>query len=362
MVDLYRLVWPVLAAIDAERAHGLALRALKSGIAAALLSDKFEHSSLATKVWDLNFGSPIGLAAGFDKNAEALAGLFDLGFGFVEIGGVTPLPQPGNPKPRLFRLAEDWAVINRFGFNSDGIDAVRSRMAAWRAAGHRNLVGVNLGKNKAASDAAADYAAGVAAFAPLADFLVINVSSPNTPGLRALQSTEPLIEIIKAARDACASSGANVPLLLKIAPDLTSDDVAAACRAGLEQGIDGFVVSNTTTARPEALKSPHKTEAGGLSGAPLFEPSTRLLREVYALTEGRVPLIGVGGVASGADAYAKIRAGASLVQIYSALVFQGPALVGRIKRDLVALLTRDGFTSVGQAVGADHDSPGGKIQ
>jgi dihydroorotate dehydrogenase len=338
-----------LRLIDAETAHRLAIRALRAGIVPRprLTDDPI----LRQHLWGLDFPNPIGLAAGFDKHAEVPDALLDLGFGFVEIGGVTPRPQPGNPRPRLFRLAEDEAVINRMGFNSEGLDVVRARLAARP---RRGIVGVNLGKNKEQTDAAADYVAGAVAFAPLADFLVINVSSPNTPGLRALQSATALRDLIAQVRRALAQRRSTTVLLLKVAPDLTDDDRRDIATVALEDSLDGLVVSNTTLARPASLRSRYRSETGGLSGRPLFEPSTALLGEFYRLTGGRIPLIGVGGIASGQDAYRKVRAGASLVQLYSALVFQGPGLVAAIRRDLAAALRADGFHSLGEAVGADH--------
>jgi dihydroorotate dehydrogenase len=353
-MTLYRVLGPFLHAIDPEAAHGLALRALRLGVVGVLSRPGADEPVLETRLWGRTFPNPLGLAAGFDKNAEVVDACFKLGFGFVEVGGVTPQPQPGNPKPRLFRLGEDRAIINRLGFNSQGLAVVRARLARRRAAGKGGLVGVNLGKNKDSTDPNADFVTGVEAFASLADFLVINVSSPNTPGLRALQGVAPLVALTRAVRAARDKQGVRTPLLFKIAPDLDIAEVTDICRLAVAEAMDGIVVSNTTVARPSHLRSPHRTEAGGLSGAPLFEPSTQLLREVYALTEGKLPLIGVGGVGTAAQAYAKIRAGASLVQLYSALVYEGPGLIARLKRELAALLTRDGFASVAAAVGADH--------
>lgn len=332
----------------------MALLALQSGAARLLACPAPPDATLRTTVWGRVFDNPLGLAPGFDKNAEALDALGGLGFGFIEIGGVTPRPQTGNPKPRLFRLIEDRAIVNRMGFNSDGQDVVRSRFAAFRARNKAALVGVNLGKNKEQADAAADYVSGVRAFAALADFIVINISSPNTPGLRALQGVESLVALTRAVRAARDEAKSAVPLLFKIAPDLEITDITDICRVAVAEQMDGMVISNTTVARAPTLRSAHAAETGGLSGAPLFETSTQLLREVYALTEGKLPLVGVGGVGSAAQAYAKIRAGASLVQLYSAMVYEGPGLVGQITRGLADLVRRDGFASVTQAVGADH--------
>jgi dihydroorotate dehydrogenase len=307
---------------------------------------------LRTRAFGIDFPNPIGMAAGFDKDAEVAEPLLRLGFGFVEIGSVTPRPQPGNPKPRLFRLTEDRAIINRLGFNSEGLAAVEARLAVRSRS--RGIIGVNLGKNRDCADAVADYRAGVAALAPHADYLVVNISSPNTPGLRALQGRAPLEALIRGVDEArTQASAAPPPLLVKLAPDLTPEDCRDVAEVALAARLDGLIVGNTTIARPPGLKSRHRAESGGLSGRPLMAPSTRLLAEVYRLTAGRIPLIGVGGIASGADAYAKIRAGASLVELYTALVYEGPGLVGRIKSDLTALLRRDGFGAVSEAVGAD---------
>ena len=277
--------------------------------------------------------------------------ILSLGFGFTEIGSVTPRPQPGNPQPRLFRLSEDRAVINRMGFNNHGLEAAAARLAARPRKG---IVGANLGKNKDTEDAASDYVKGVAALGPLADYLVINVSSPNTPGLRALQSRAPLEALIGKTREAVAKLPAPKPLLLKIAPDLTTEDRADIAEVALASGLDGLIVSNTTIDRPASLRSAEAAQTGGLSGAPLFEPSTRLLGEIYRLTGGKILLVGVGGIGSAEQAYAKIRAGASLLQLYSALVYGGPPLIASINRGLAALLKRDGFSTLAEAVGADH--------
>lgn len=322
--------------------------ALRAGLAPR--RSEADDPVLHTKVWGRDFSNPIGMAAGFDKDGVAVAPLLRLGFGFVEIGGVTPRPQTGNPRPRLFRLPGQGALINRLGLNSAGMSAVAANLGGNRRSGP---VGVNLGRNKDSADAEADYRSLVATFAGLADFLVVNVSSPNTPGLRALQGRDPLARLLAGILAARAATGHQVPVLVKIAPDLTADERADIAVVALESGIDGLVVSNTTIARPDGLPPDLAGEAGGLSGRPLMGPSTALLREMAEKTGRRLPIIGVGGVASGADAYAKIRAGASLVQLYTALVYQGPALVTAVKRDLAALLHADGFGSVAEAVGAD---------
>jgi len=360
MIDFYPVLRPLLFRCDAEQAHRLAVRALASGLLPACRGT--DDPVLAVTAFGHQFANPIGMAAGFDKNAEAVDGLLGLGFGFVEIGTVTPRPQAGNPKPRLFRLPADRAVINRLGFNSAGMAPVAERLAERRRAPGKapGIVGINIGKNRDSTDAAADYAAVTRALRAYADYLVINVSSPNTPGLRALQGRDELLALVGAVRGALADvAGANgpgclpVPLLVKIAPDLSPDERADVAAAALAAPIDGLIVSNTTVSRPDTLADPNRAETGGLSGRPLFALSTAVLRDMRRLTRGRIPLIGVGGVASGADAYAKIRAGASLVQIYSALVYEGPALVGRIKRELADLLRRDGFATVADAVGQD---------
>ena len=335
-----------LSRLDAEAAHGLALAALKTGL---LPSDRRpDPPSLAVKVWGRTLPNPVGLAAGFDKNAEVPDALLDLGFGLVEIGSVTPRPQEGNPRPRLFRLPEDRGVINRMGFPGQGLDAVRSRLATRP---RRGFVGVNVGANKDSTDRAADYVVGCAALRPYADYLVCNVSSPNTPGLRNLQGRAQLADLLKRVQDAIATKP--VPLVVKIAPDATDDDlddIVAVCR---DLKMDGIIISNTTLSRPASLRSPRREETGGLSGAPLTTLSTEVVRRTARRVEGRFPLIGCGGIGSGADAYAKIRAGATLVQLYSAMVYDGPPLIRRIKDELATLLARDGFATVSEAVGAD---------
>lgn len=352
MPVIFALAARLARLLPPEAAHRLTIRALAAGLGPRMAED--DDPILGVELWGRRFRNPIGIAAGFDKNAEAYRAILAMGFGFAEIGSVTPRPQAGNPRPRLFRLAEDRAVINRMGFNNDGAERVALRLAArGRLSGP---LGVNLGKNKDSADAAADYALGVHHLGRFADYLVVNVSSPNTPGLRALQgraALAALLEAVKAAR-ARACAPPLPPLLVKIAPDLTDEDKRDIAAVAEEAGIDGLIVSNTTIARPATLKSAHRAEAGGLSGAPLFQPSTALLAEMFRLTGGRLALVGVGGVASGADAYAKIRAGAALVQLYTALVYEGPGLVGRIKRELAGLLRRDGFASLTDAVGADH--------
>jgi dihydroorotate dehydrogenase len=346
---------PLLRLLPPETAHRLSIHALKAGIAPRQSED--DPPTLGVTLWGRRFRNPIGLAAGFDKNAEVPDPMARFGFGFIECGTLTPRPQAGNPPPRLFRLAEDKALINRLGFNNAGLAAAVARLQRRRRGAV--LVGANIGKNRDTADDTTDYVQGVIALAPLVDYIVVNVSSPNTPGLRALQRKSAVTALIERLMTARASVKPDdpPPLLLKIAPDLSVADRADLAEAALATKIDGLVIANTTVARPASLRSPHAHEPGGLSGAPLFAPSTALLAEMYRLTGGKVPLVGVGGVASGADAYEKIRAGASLVQLYTALVYQGPGLVERIKRELAALLARDGFTSLADAVGRAERSP-----
>ncbi len=355
MAALHDLALPLLRRLPPEAAHRATLLVLRAG--GAPRRARSDPPSLRVTLWGRDFSNPVGLAAGFDKNAEVPDAMLRFGFGFVETGTVTPKPQPGNPRPRLFRLVEDEALINRLGFNNEGLAAIAVRLS--RRRGRGGIVGANIGKNRDAADDIDDYVRGVTLLAPLVDYLVVNVSSPNTPGLRDLQrksQVTALIERLMAARAAVMPS-APPPLLLKIAPDLAPQERADLAQAALSTGIDGLVVANTTVARPAALKSPQAHEPGGLSGRPLFAPSTALLAEMYQLTGGKLPLVGVGGVASGADAYDKIRAGASLVQLYTALVYRGPGLVERIKRELAALLARDRFASLAEAVGSGVRSP-----
>jgi dihydroorotate dehydrogenase len=351
---LFKLARPLLAALDPERAHGLTVQALKLGLGGT--AHEADDPILATSVWGLAFPNPVGLAAGFDKHAEVCDAMLALGFGFVEAGTVTPRPQPGNSGQRLFRLAEDEAVINRFGFNSCGIAPFAGRLAKRRARGAAGIVGANLGKNRDTDDGAADYIACIEAVTGLADYLVVNISSPNTPGLRALQARAQIEELLTRVREARHANPASrqPPLLVKVGPDLDEGEIRDIAEVALATGVDGLIIGNTTVARPPTLKSPHAKAPGGLSGKPLFAPSNKCLAAMYRLTEGKIPIIGCGGIASGADAYAKIRAGASLIALYSALVFHGPALVGTIKRELAAKLRADGFASVRDAVGADQ--------
>ena len=360
MPSLYRLIGPTLRRLPREAAHELTLRTLELGLGGAPGASAAQEPDppvLAQRLWGLDLANPVGLAAGYDKDARVPDAMRRLGFGFVEVGTVTPRPQPGNPKPRVFRLEQDQAIINRLGFNSRGLDAVCDRLSRRIRSG---VVGVNLGKNRDTNDAAEDYAEGILRTARLADYLVVNVSSPNTPGLRELQHRAMLRSLLERLISVREETGCRVPLLVKIAPDLTSEERRDIAQVALETGIDGLIVSNTTVERPRGLLSRHAREAGGLSGRPLFAPSTALLAEMHRLTQGRLPLIGVGGIASARDAYAKIRAGASLVQLYTALVFAGPALVGQIKSGLASLLRSDGFGSIAEAVGTTQGAAPGQ--
>jgi len=332
--------------LDPERAHGLSLRALSAGLVP--LSGVVTSSRLATRVAGLDLPNPVGLAAGFDKNATAIAPLSRAGFGFIEVGAATPRPQPGNPQPRLFRLTEDRAAINRFGFNNEGADAIGARLAARKRGAVP--VGLNLGANKDSTDRAADFARVLAVCGPHVDFATVNVSSPNTEKLRDLQGRAALSALLAGVMETRAGLVRPIPVFLKIAPDLTPDELAEIAEVALAAGLAGIIATNTTLSR-EGLKSADRTQMGGLSGAPLFEKSTRILAQLSQLTDGKLPLIGVGGISTPEQAYAKIRAGASAVQFYTAMVYEGLSLAPRIARGLDALLARDGFANVAAAVG-----------
>lgn len=344
-MSLASLSLPVLRLLDPETAHRATLLGLKSGLGP---KGKTDDPALAVKVFGLSFPNPLGIAAGFDKNAEVPDAMLKLGFGFAEVGTSTPRPQPGNPRPRIFRLDQHQAVINRLGFNNEGHEATLARLQA--RARKPGIVGVNLGANKDTEDKAADYVTGIKRFEGLAHYFTVNISSPNTPGLRGLQNRAELEDLL--TRVMAARQG-TTPVLLKIAPDLDEAECEDIAEITLASGVDGMIVSNTTIAREGLVDGRHASETGGLSGAPLMQKSTEVLRRMARLTDRKLPLVGVGGVASGDDAYAKIRAGASLVQLYTALTYQGPGLVTRIKNDLAAALRRDGFATVQDAVGAD---------
>lgn len=344
-MSLWWLATRLVQFFEAETAHRLTINFLRAGIFPRHPSDRYP--SLATTLAGLTLPNPVGLAAGFDKNAEVPDALLAMGFGFVEVGAVTPRPQDGNPRPRVFRLRRHGAVINRFGFNNDGAEVIRARLTARLAKG--GVLGVNLGANKDSADRAADFATGAAMFAPLSAFCTVNVSSPNTPGLRALQDVRVLRDLLVAARAAMPTP---VPLFLKLAPDLTDEDRADLCALAIEGHADALILSNTTIMRPDGL-GPRGAEAGGLSGRPLMAPSTALLKQFARVLRGRVPLIGVGGIAGPDDAYAKVLAGASAVQLYTGLVYRGPELVRHLLEGLAERLAVDGFADIKAAVGRD---------
>jgi len=362
---LYPLVRPLAFAIDPERAHRLTIRTLKALPAGA---PPGRDPMLAVSVGGLNFLNPVGLAAGFDKDAEVFDHMFGFGFGFVEIGTLTPLPQPGNPKPRLFRLAEDRAVINRMGFNNSGFEAAKVRLRTsarrWAGAWSRNmdklqcrgpgLVGVNIGANRESADRIADYATGAREMAPFAAYLAINVSSPNTPGLRNLQDEGLLRELLAAVlaeRDESMQGLFARPVFLKVAPDLERAEIDAIARTAIDRRVDALIVGNTTVSRP-ALRSRHRDEVGGLSGVPLKRLALERLRDFRAATGGEMPLIAAGGIENGVDAFDRIRAGASLVQLYTALVYHGPSIAKEINAELKRLLALGGFANIGEAIGS----------
>ena len=350
MTLAHTLATRALRRLDPEQAHRLTLAALKAGLGPK--ASPSPTPALAVELAGLSLPNAIGLAAGFDKNAEAPDAMLAAGFGFVECGTVTPLAQAGNPTPRLFRLTEDRGVINRLGFNNGGLEPYAARLAVRP---RRGIVGANVGANKDATDRIGDYVTGLTRLWPLADYFTANISSPNTPGLRNLQSGDALQELlgrIAETRRILEAQGGRRPVFLKVAPDLKLAEIEQITETAIAQGLDALIVGNTTLSRPARLLSPHVMETGGLSGAPLMDLSTRVLRQFRDASKGRIALIGVGGIASGADAYAKIRAGASAVQLYSAMIYEGPGLVGRIKRDLVSRLRADGFRNVAEATAA----------
>ncbi len=349
MTVLHDLAAGALRFLDPETAHGLTVQALKLGLGPR--DNDVGDPALSVDVAGLTLDNCIGLAAGFDKNAEVTGAMLNAGFGFVECGAVTPLPQVGNPRPRLFRLSEDRAVINRMGFNNQGLDVVGARLARRRR--HRfGAVGVNIGANKESADRIGDYVTVLERLWPVADYFTVNISSPNTPGLRDLQSRDALEELLaRIAHARAAQPGPSKTVFLKVAPDLTDSDVETICSTVARHGLSGVIVTNTTLSRPAGLKSRHRSQAGGLSGAPLADLAIQTLRRFHDCHRGHLGVIGVGGIASGADAYARIRAGACAVQLYTAMIYQGPGLIARMKKDLAARLRADGFTCVGEAVG-----------
>ena len=349
MSIFHNLGFTAIKSLPPEPAHRAAIMALKCGLGPK--HTKF-YPSLQTELAGCQLPNPVGLAAGFDKNAEIPDAMLAAGFGFVEMGSVTPRPQAGNPKPRLFRLKEDRAVINRMGFNNHGLKAFSARLK--KRAGRTGIVGANLGANKNSSDKTGDYVTSLQILWGFADYFTINISSPNTPGLRELQgegALDDLLGHIAEARARLSGNAPSKPIFLKVAPDPDFIQIERITEQARTYGMSAIIVSNTTIARLDSLQSPYRSKPGGLSGAPLMQPSTRTLKEYYAVAQGRIPLIGAGGIASGTDAYAKIRAGAEAVQLYSALIYEGPALVARICDDLELCLKADGFTHISEAVG-----------
>ena len=351
MSAIERLGLALLHRMDPEKAHGWSLKALSAGLVP--LPGVITSPRLATTLAGMSLPNPVGLAAGFDKNATVIAPLSRAGFGFVEVGAATPRPQPGNPQPRLFRLSEDRAAINRFGFNNEGAEVIAARLAARKVGAVP--VGLNLGANKDSTDRAADFARVLAVCGPHVDFATVNVSSPNTERLRDLQGRAALSALLAGVMEVQGSLARPIPVFLKIAPDLSGDELAEIAEVALDAGLAGIIATNTTLSR-DGLKSPDRGQAGGLSGAPLFEKSTKVLAHLSKLTEGRLPLIGVGGISSAEEAYAKILAGASAVQFYTAMVYQGLSLAAEIARGLDELLARDGYASVAAAVGKGRDA------
>lgn len=350
MSIIERAALGLLHRLDPERAHDLSLTALKLRL--PNLPGVVSTPRLATTLAGLALENPVGLAAGYDKNAVALAPLMRAGFGFLEVGAATPRPQIGNPKPRLYRLTEDRAAINRFGFNNEGATSICARLALRPKS--RVPVGLNLGANKDSTDRAADFAAVLAACGPHIDFATVNVSSPNTEKLRDLQGRAALTSLLAGVMEMRAGLVRQIPIFLKIAPDLTDDELAEIAEVALAAGIAGIIATNSTLAR-DGLKSADSSQAGGLSGAPLFERSTRILAKLSKLTDGKLPLIGVGGISTADQAYQKIRAGASAVQLYTSMIYQGLSVAAKVARGLDEILAKDGVASVADAVGTDRD-------
>jgi dihydroorotate dehydrogenase len=346
---LSSLARPLLNRLDPELAHSLTIQGL--GLLRHLSSPAHDDPRLQIQTLGMTFPNPVGLAAGFDKNAAVTQQMLGFGFGFVEAGTVTPRPQSGNPKPRIFRLSQDRGVINRLGFNNEGIAPAKERLQAVQK--NFGIRGINIGANKDATDRIADYVTGLRELAPLAHYVTVNISSPNTPGLRGLQNKSELDALLTAVLAARKTLARIPPLLVKIAPDLDEQGCADIAELALAHGIDGLIVSNTTIERPATLRGAHRGETGGLSGAPLFKRSTDVLRTMHRLTKGQLVLIGVGGISSGEEAWTKIRAGASLVQLYTAMAYEGPGIVRRIKKELLHCLTRDGFNTIAEAVGTE---------
>ncbi len=353
----YHIARSILFRMDAEKAHNLTLKALKCGFGPKI--KPIDDPRLRTTLWNRSFPNPVGLAAGFDKNAEVIAPLFQMGFGFVEAGTVTPKPQIGNPTPRVFRDIQSGSVINRMGFPNGGLNNFKDNIEKFLDKKPRpnGVLGINIGMNKSQTVPAKDYVLLVRQLGAMADYLTINISSPNTPGLRDLQKREPLMDLlgqIMEERNKSCGTHNPPPLLLKLAPDLDEKQQGELAGAAMDSGIDGLILTNTTLDRPDALPPEFAAQQGGLSGTLVKDKSTAVIRNFYKLTKGKIPIIGLGGISSGADAYEKIKAGASLVQFYTALIYKGPALVNDINNDLVSYLERDGFANLSDAIGSDH--------
>ena len=356
---LYDLIKPAIMRTDPETAHNMTLRAMKAGLVPRC-GGGVSDPALETRLWHLRFPNPVGLSAGFDKNAEVIGASFGMGFGFAEVGTVTPKPQHGNPKPRVFRAPAQQAVINRLGFPNGGMNAFKANIERYLRTRKNNssgIIGINIGMNKNQKEPVKDYAVLINMLGPMADYLAVNISSPNTPGLRDLQKREFLIDFLGTLKEertkACGKDMAP-PLLVKFAPDLTDEQQEELAQTVLDAKIDGIILSNTTLDRPDILPEKFRGEMGGLSGQPLTEKSTEVVRNFYKLTKGKIPIIGVGGISSAQQAYDKIKEGASLVQLYSGLIFKGPALPGAINRGLLDLLKTDGYSHISEAVGSDH--------
>lgn len=356
MVCLYKIARPFLFKIDPEKAHNATLKAMKAGLIPPQAT--FDNDVLKSTVFGLNFPNPVGLSAGFDKNAEVIGPAFKMGFGFVEAGTVTPKPQEGNPKPRVFRDPSNGAVINRMGFPNGGSAIFKDNLEKFLGAKHRpnGVVGLNIGMNKTQKEPAKDYAYLIRLLAPMADYLTINISSPNTPGLRDLQKREPLTQLLNAIMEerekACRTNPP--PLLVKLAPDLDEAQQEELASTLMDNKVDGVILGNTTLDRPEFLPSDFRAQQGGLSGQPLTQKSTAVIGNFYKLTDGKLPIIGVGGIANAEQAYEKIKAGASLVQLYTGLVFEGPSVAYSVNKKLIDLLQNDGYSNISEAIGADH--------
>ncbi|MGH1455718.1 MAG: quinone-dependent dihydroorotate dehydrogenase [Alphaproteobacteria bacterium] len=351
---LYKAIRPVVFKMDPEDAHGMTIKAMKSG--AVRTCSPTKSSRLTQKLFGLSFPNPVGLSAGFDKNAEVVAPALRLGFGFTEAGTVTPLPQSGNPRPRIFRDPTNGAVINRMGFPNGGLREFKPNLQKFLDSGSKpsGIVGINIGMNKTQENPAEDYCTLIKELAPMADYLTVNISSPNTPGLRNLQEKEPLSALITQMKKTLSEICPEKPpaLLIKLAPDLTETQQEEIAGVLMETGVDGVILSNTTLDRPDYLSDGFKDEKGGLSGAPVRDKSTAIIRNFHTLTKGELPIIGVGGISTAEDAYEKIKAGASLVQLYTGMIYEGPDIASTINRNLIGLLNRDGFTNISEAIGS----------